>query len=276
MTLSLLVLITRTDGVQMGFTNCDVDIVFSGVTYQAADGLGASSVETASGTGIDNADLMGLIKSARITEADIFAGKFDAAQVLVQLVNRNDLTQGSLVVVKGYLGEIHQIDQAFKAEVRSLSQLLKTSIGNVTTKQCTCERLGNAKCKLTMTGNALNGSPIRASKTVASASGLTVTFGSDAAPTGHYSNGLLKFTSGANSGVTREIKSHTNSSGSAVLNLRTAFPFDISPGDVATLEAGCDRLFATCDTKFGNANNFHGVPFLPGNDKIVRAGRGAG
>ena len=162
----------------------------------------------------------------------------EGVQVLVQLVNRNDLTQGSLVVVKGYLGEIHQIDQAFKAEVRSLSQLLKTSIGNVTTKQCTCERLGNAKCKLTMTGNALNGSPIRASKTVASASGLTVTFGSDAAPTGHYSNGLLKFTSGANSGVTREIKSHTNSSGSAVLNLRTAFPFDISPGDVATLEAG--------------------------------------
>jgi len=35
---------------------------------------------------------------------------------------------------------------------------------------------------------------------------------------------------------------------------------------------GCDHTLQTCGTRFGNAINFQGEPFLPGNDLIVRYG----
>ena len=42
------------------------------------------------------------------------------------------------------------------------------------------------------------------------------------------------------------------------------------PGTRARLLQGCDRTLATCATRFGNALNFRGEPFLPGNDLIAR------
>jgi uncharacterized phage protein (TIGR02218 family) len=37
-------------------------------------------------------------------------------------------------------------------------------------------------------------------------------------------------------------------------------------GDIFSVEAGCDKTFATCKAKFSNALNFRGFPHLPGND----------
>jgi uncharacterized phage protein (TIGR02218 family) len=33
---------------------------------------------------------------------------------------------------------------------------------------------------------------------------------------------------------------------------------------------GCDKRFATCRDRFGNAANFRGEPHLPGNDLLTR------
>ena len=33
---------------------------------------------------------------------------------------------------------------------------------------------------------------------------------------------------------------------------------------------GCDRTLETCQARFGNAVNFQGEPFLPGNDQLAR------
>jgi uncharacterized phage protein (TIGR02218 family) len=38
------------------------------------------------------------------------------------------------------------------------------------------------------------------------------------------------------------------------------------------LREGCDHTLATCSQRFGNAINFRGEPFLPGNDLVVRYG----
>ena len=40
----------------------------------------------------------------------------------------------------------------------------------------------------------------------------------------------------------------------------------IAAGDGFAVAAGCDKKFATCKAKFGNALNFRGFPHLPGND----------
>jgi len=44
-------------------------------------------------------------------------------------------------------------------------------------------------------------------------------------------------------------------------------------GTRAELRAGCDHTIATCSSRFGNAINFRGEPFLPGNDLLARYGQ---
>ena len=41
-------------------------------------------------------------------------------------------------------------------------------------------------------------------------------------------------------------------------------------GGPVLLREGCDRTLDTCAMRFGNAVNFQGEPFLPGNDMITR------
>jgi uncharacterized phage protein (TIGR02218 family) len=49
-------------------------------------------------------------------------------------------------------------------------------------------------------------------------------------------------------------------------------PLDTAPpaGTRIELREGCDRRLDTCATRFANAINFQGEPYLPGNDLITR------
>ena len=44
----------------------------------------------------------------------------------------------------------------------------------------------------------------------------------------------------------------------------------LDPGWRALVREGCDHGLDTCATRFGNAANFRGEPFLPGNDLLAR------
>ena len=271
---STLVKLTRTDGVVFGFTNADTPITYGGVTYDPSDGMAATAVSTAIGSGVDNMESAGFLSSSRITETDIIAGLYDLAKVEVRLYDRTSAT-ATAPIVSGFLGEITVSDGTFKTEFRSLSARLNMIVGDVTSQNCRVRNLGDCQCKFDLSGS-VGGRAARSSRTVSSASGLTITFASESAPTDFYKYGLVKFTTGANAGITREVKTHTLSGGSAVIEVRTAFPFPINGGDVATLTVGCDRTIATCRSKFANAVNFHGEPFLPGNDKMTTQGRSLG
>ena len=55
-----------------------------------------------------------------------------------------------------------------------------------------------------------------------------------------------------------------------VLMLAGRIDPDWSPGMRVQLREGCDRTVATCAARFGNAVNFQGEPFLPGNDMLAQ------
>jgi hypothetical protein len=44
-------------------------------------------------------------------------------------------------------------------------------------------------------------------------------------------------------------------------------------GTRTELREGCDHTIGTCAERFGNAANFRGEPFLPGNDLLARYGQ---
>lgn len=80
---------------------------------------------------------------------------------------------------------------------------------------------------------------------------------------GRWRLGVITFTSGLLTGISAGIKADFNANnrqGLTLLNRLVATPL---PGDTFVLEPGCDHTLATCRSKFNNAINFRGEPFVP-------------
>ena len=109
----------------------------------------------------------------------------------------------------------------------------------------------------------------------------TVTSGSIAAnafPTSisaaaaYYALGTLLFTSGANSGQRRTVKTQDASG-----NLTFVAPFPSKPaaGDAFTIWPGCDLSQARCTSFFNNLGRFRGQPYIPIPETIMGGVAGA-
>lgn len=73
--------------------------------------------------------------------------------------------------------------------------------------------------------------------------------------------------SGAAAGLRTQIRSIDE----GWIPLPGTIPADrLETGMPVSLREGCDHRIATCSGRFGNAVNFQGEPFLPGNDHLSR------
>ena len=256
-------LITRTDSVQQGFTDHDEDVVLGDVTCRAGTGLSGSEATQKFGLAVDSSELSGALADDSLNEADLAAGRYDAAAVELWLV---DWSEPSLRVLlaKGSLGEVKREGTAFTAEVRGLSDRLAQDSGRLYSPTCSAD-LGDARCTIDLTDAAFrgNGAVVAVSATSSfSASGL------DSFDDGWFSAGKLSFTSGANAGLAVEVKAHRKD-GAVTFDLWQAMPEPIETGDAFTVTAGCDKRFQTCHDRFDNVVNFRGFPHIPGNDFVV-------
>jgi uncharacterized phage protein (TIGR02218 family) len=75
--------VDRRDGVIMGFTDFDRDLVFDGLTYRAASGFTASAIEGQLGLAVSNLDVQGALSADALTEDDLQAGRYDDAAVTI-------------------------------------------------------------------------------------------------------------------------------------------------------------------------------------------------
>ena len=80
-------ILTRGDGVVLGFTDHDRDLVVEGVTYRAASGWSAGATETAAGFSPGMAAAVGGFDDAALSEADLAAGLYDGARVECRIVD---------------------------------------------------------------------------------------------------------------------------------------------------------------------------------------------
>jgi len=209
-------------------------------------------------------DVAGLIRSDRVTTADLLAGRYDGAELTLFLVNWASLSDGTLTLARGWWGAVTLIDGEWRAEYRSLAQRLQQYVVEITSATCRVVQLGDRRCKVNL-------APFQFSRTVtAVADNRNFTFGADSHASGYFAAGRVIWTSGANAGLSQEIKRNTPSGGAQGIELQMAAPFPVSIGDVATLEAGCDRRLATCRDRFNNVINFRGEPSVPGSEVLKR------
>src|SRR4051794_31976173 len=80
-------IVTRRDGSVLGFIDHDADIVLSAVACRAATGLTASDATARLGLAVDGSEISGALADESLTEADLAAGRYDAAEIEIRLVD---------------------------------------------------------------------------------------------------------------------------------------------------------------------------------------------
>ena len=255
---------TLRDATVLGFTDHISDLVVAGVTYQAAGGYTPTAIQTSSGLEVDNLTVQGVLNSPNVTNADLRAGRWDFAEVEIFQVNYKDLTMGTLPLRRGTLGQVRMGKVRFEAELNGLLQRLQQSIGRVYSPGCNAD-LGDARCGINLAtfpdGTVTGSVTAVTSRRQFADSGLTQ-------PSGWFDGGKVTFTSGANDGYEREVKTYS-SSGDVVV-LQEPFPYDIAVADGYTMIAGCLKRFAEdCRDKYDNVINYRGFPHVPGIDRMV-------
>jgi len=251
----------RTDGQVYGFTDLDIDITFEGVTYLSTAGYTPTAITTSSELNVDDLQVEAIITHDLITEADLYAGKWDYAEIDFFQLNYQDLTQGKMGLRRGWLGEVSAKNNSFVAEHRSLTQKLQQSIGRVIAPGCDAV-LGDTRCALDLAAFTFAG----VVETVTSRrefddSSLTQ---DDA----YFDYGLVTWVTGDNAGLKMEVKTYLV--GSVILQL--PMPYEVQVGDTYSIVAGCNKTTDHCKNKFVNYVNYQGYPDVPGNDSLMRAG----
>jgi uncharacterized phage protein (TIGR02218 family) len=257
--------VTRADGVVHGFTDHDEDVVLDGLTCHAGTGLIGSEATAQLGLAVTGSEISGALTDEALSEADLAAGRYDAASIELYLV---DWSEPALFVPmsKGVLGEVRREGAAFAAEVRGLADRLNQETGRRYTAACSAD-LGDSRCALDLTSSAYRG---LGSIAMLSGTSSFVAAGLDEFGEGWFSAGRLVWTSGANDGLAVEVKSHRLVGGDVVFDLWQAMAEPLAAGDAFTVTAGCDKRFETCRDRFSNGLNFRGFPHIPGNDFVTR------
>jgi len=253
--------ITRNDGVALGFTDHDRDLVFGGTNFEASSGFTSTEIAGAVGLNVDTLDVESAVTSDRLSEDDLAAGLFDNAAIEIFRVNWQDPDQRVLMRY-GNLGEVSRGTTHFKAEVRGLAHELQQPKGRIIQFACDAD-LGDGRCTVDLDQDAFKGSG--AVTALADQRTLTVS-GLGSFDQDWFTRGLLAWTSGANAGLKAEVKLHSKREGVVTLELWQAMAREVEAGDAFTLTAGCDKSFKTCKAKFDNAVNFRGFPHVPGID----------
>ncbi len=252
--------IERADGVTLGFTDHDRDLVFGGLTWRAKSGFQPGETRSEMGLSVDAASIAGALDDETLTEADLARGVYDGARVTCLRVDWS-APEDRVTVWTGELGETRRGEQFFEAELRGLSHRLTQTTGRVYSRRCDAE-LGDARCGKDVSGAAFTGTGEaiqHVSARAFTASGL------DAFAPGWFLRGRLTWTSGENAGAAFDIAAHRG----GFIEMETAPAAPVQPGDAFSITAGCDKRLTTCRDKFSNSVNFRGFPFMPGNDALL-------
>ena len=256
--------VVRTDGRVFGFTDHDRDLSFEGIVFKASSGMTASALLQTTGLGIDNAEAVGALSDAAVTEADILAGRFDGAAVRVWLVNWADV--GARVLqFNGTFGQITRGAGAFHAELRGLTEQINTAQGQVFQTSCAAV-LGDGRCRFDMTQPGYFAEVAVERVDAARVFGFSGFAGYDDR---WFERGRVVVLNGAAAGLVGVVKNDRLSDAGRVVELWQGLGAEVVPGDIVRIEAGCDRLSATCRLKFHNLLNFRGFPGIPGEDWLT-------
>jgi len=249
--------IVRRDGVTLGFTTHDADLWSEGVLHRAAPGMMPSAIRRSADFDPDSAEVEGALAHDSIDARDLAAGRFDGARVVIGLIDWANPAD-FLVLYRGTIGTVSEDAGTFSATLASRKAELQRDPVPRTSPTCRAEFCGPG-CTLSAARHDHRGRVLSAD---VDGNRIAVETAIDPA---RLAGGELRWLDGGNAGWRSAIL------GIEEGHLLLAAPLDSAEaGARVLLREGCDRTIATCAARFGNAANFQGEPYLPGNDMIAR------
>ena len=251
-TLTLCWRIERRDGVTIGLTAHDRDVVVDGLTYRAAPGMTPSAIVRDDTLDAPAMTVEGALSHAAIAERDLRAGRYDGARVAVFAVNW-ERPGAPVPVANGRIGTVEMGRGSFAAELLGGEVRLEAPVVEATSPGCRAT-LGDRRCRVAMRGR-------RKMVGVTRVEGERVVLPADAG----FARGRLRWIGGANGGLSAFIVAADAGS----VTLETPPHFE-GAGALVELSEGCDGTLATCRDRLDNVANFRGEPHLPGIDLLTR------
>lgn len=286
------------DGSYRGLTDLDAPVEYSGclhpitlaplpapVVFHARTGFQSSAFTATADTGVDNSEVttlppMPLFTLEGITQAQVDSGALDKVPVLRYRVNYRDLSMGHEIVFSGTVGEIRYKSQgATILEMRSLSNQGKQTLCELDSILCRVRKFGSQPgeerfpCGYDISSEWVESAVISVDEPDRRfASSLTQV-------DGYFVPGVVRWISGANSGVEVEIEEF--SGGEVTLLFPTPNP--ISDDDQFEVRRDCSRAWEghnSCQTFWGVDRNKHyrGEPHMPVGDgaRLLTPGASSG
>jgi uncharacterized phage protein (TIGR02218 family) len=249
--------VERRDGVALGFTAHDRDLVVEGFRYRASPGIAPSALEDGDPLEAETIEIAGALTAGAISEADLLAGRWDGAAVWVWAVDWAE-PANRVQLARGELGAVGIERGGFTADLKGPGARLDRPVTEETSPMCRAA-LGDRRCRIDMAGRSRIARIVSAGDTM-----LQLDVAEPAA--GGWSSGRLRWLDGPNAGLSGLVRS------SSGMNVNLAEPPVFAPvaGDRVEITEGCDKRFETCRTRFANVANFRGEPHLPGVDLLTR------
>lgn len=252
----------RCDGVALGFSSHNRDLKFAGLTHRAAPGMVPAAIRMTSDLSEDSAGVEGTLSHDSISNDDLAAGLFDNAAIEIGIVDWETLEHRTLY--SGIIGKIEDNRRSFSADLLSAKHALDQDLVPRTSPTCRA-----AFCGL---GCGLSAHRFTRREPLDGIDRDLNQVRFDNLPSADFVDGQLRFLGGRQTGLVFGVLSAAGD----WLTLDRPLSDDIALGTPAELVEGCDHTLGTCDSRFHNAVNFRGEPFLPGNDLLARYGQSGG
>jgi len=192
-------------------------------------------------------------------------GAFDGAELQLErafMATYGDTSVGTVILFAGRVAEIDLGRAVATFTINSHLELLNLQLPRNLWQPGCVNSLGDPSCGVNLPSFAVSGS-------AATGSSVSVIAASLAQSTSYFDQGKIAFTSGANAGLTRSVKSWVAGSPGSIA-LLAPFPNVPAAGDAFTIYPGCDKTLGPngC-AKFANTARFKGYPFVPTPDTAV-------
>ncbi len=256
--------ITLNGGTVLNWSGAAIPITFGGTAWQLGPAISRGKLTTK--LGVEVATLEITLSASASDQVNAVA--------LIPFILGLGLDNATLVLYRAFLpswaSSVTGTLIAFSGRITSIKDISDTSMTITVSSWLVLTNVNmgpdvfQAPCLNTVyDGGCL---AVKASFTTAGAvsgtGGTTTAFNTNlTAASGYYAQGPMTFTSGANAGLSRAVKSYLNASGAITLAL--PLPFAPANGDTFSISAGCDLTMATCQSRFANLIHFRGQPFTP-------------
>ena len=192
-------------------------------------------------------------------------GVFDGAELELErafMATYGDTSVGTVLLFAGRVAEIDAGRAGATFSISSHLELLNLQLPRNLWQPGCVNSLGDPSCGVDLASYAVAGG-------AAAGSSASVVAASLAQPTRYFDQGKIAFTSGANAGLTRSVKSWLAGSPGSIA-LLAPLPNAPAAGDGFTIYPGCDKtLGGNGCAKFANTARFKGYPFVPTPDTAV-------